>query len=95
MFQCRGCAEFYLQTLKRVIEDYGSQGKVYVIHREYPLAVPSHRYSHDAARWALACASIGQYDRAAESLFRNQAVWGESGSLARSDTATAWRDRCP
>jgi len=40
-----GSAEFYLQTLTRVIEDYTKNGKVYLIHREYPLAVPSHRCS--------------------------------------------------
>jgi protein-disulfide isomerase len=38
-FQCRGCAEFYLQTLARVIEEYGTKGKVYLIHREYPLVL--------------------------------------------------------
>ena len=64
-----------------MIEDYGNTGKVYLIHREYPLAVPSHRYSHEAARWALACAVIGQYERAAAALFRDQLIWGESGDI--------------
>jgi protein-disulfide isomerase len=81
-FQCRGCAEFYLQTLMRVIEDYSNKGKVYLIHREYPLSIPSHRYARDAARWALACAAIGQYDRAAAALFHDQSTWGESGEIA-------------
>lgn len=80
-FQCRGCAEFYLQTLTRVIEDYGNKGKVYLIHREYPVPVPSHRYARDAARWALACAAIGQYDRAAAALFHDQSTWGETGEI--------------
>lgn len=80
-FQCRGCADFYLQTLTRVIEDYCNRGKVYLIHREYPLDIPSHRYARIAARWALACASIGQYERAADVLFRDQSIWGESGEI--------------
>lgn len=80
-FQCQGCAEFYLQTLTRVIEDYSRTGKVYLIHREYPLAIPSHRYSRDAARWALACAAVGQYERAAAALFRDQSIWGETGKI--------------
>ncbi len=80
-FQCHGCAAFYLQTLTRVIEDYCNKGKVYLIHREYPLPIPSHRYARDAARWALACASIGQYERAATALFRDQSMWGESGDI--------------
>ena len=80
-FQCHGCAEFYLQTLQRVIEDYSNTGKVYLIHREYPLAIPSHRYARDAARWALACAAIGQYERAAAALFHDQSTWGVSGNI--------------
>ena len=80
-FQCRGCAEFYLQTLTRVIGDYSKKGTVYLIHREYPLAIPSHRYARDAARWALACAAIGQYERAAAALFHDQSTWGESGAI--------------
>jgi protein-disulfide isomerase len=80
-FQCSGCADFYLQTLTRVIEEYSNQGKVYLIHREYPLAIPSHRYARDAARWALACAAIGQYERAAAALFRDQSAWGKSGDI--------------
>jgi protein-disulfide isomerase len=80
-FQCRGCAEFYLQTLARVIEEYGSKGKVYLIHREYPLALPSHRFARDAARWALASAAIGRYERAAAALFHDQSTWGESGDI--------------
>ncbi|HLH31647.1 MAG TPA: thioredoxin domain-containing protein [Terriglobia bacterium] len=80
-FQCQGCAEFYLQTLTRVIEDYSNNGKVYLIHREYPLAIPSHRYSRDAARWALACAAVGQYERAAAALFRDESTWSETGNI--------------
>lgn len=80
-FRCHGCAEFYLHTLTRVIEDYSNKGMVYIIHREYPLPVPSHRYAHDAARWALACSAIGQYERAAAALFQNQETWGQSGDI--------------
>ena len=80
-FQCRGCAELYLQNLTRVIEDYCKKGKVYLIHREYPLAIPSHRYARDAARWALACAAIGQYERAAAALFHDQSTSGENGDI--------------
>jgi protein-disulfide isomerase len=80
-FQCQGCAAFYLQTLTRVIEDYCNKGTVYLIHHEYPLSIPSHRYARDAARWALACAAIGKYEPAAAALFRNQSTWGGSGDI--------------
>jgi protein-disulfide isomerase len=78
-FQCPHCSEFYLRTLTRVIEDYCSKGKVYLIHREFPLKQMP--YSREAARWALACAGIGQYELAAAALFRDQAIWGRSGNI--------------
>jgi protein-disulfide isomerase len=78
-FQCAGCAEFYLQTLTRVIEEYCESDRVYLIHREYPL--PIHRYALEAARWALACAGIGKYEQAAAALFRNQSIWGKDGNI--------------
>jgi protein-disulfide isomerase len=78
-FQCPHCSEFYLQTLTRVMEDYCSKGKVYLIHREFPLH--QFHYSREAARWALACAGIGQYDLAAAALFRDQMIWGRSGNI--------------
>ena len=80
-FQCHGCAAFYLQTLTRVIENYCNKGMVHLIHHEYPLPIPSHRYARDAARWALACAAIGKYEPAAAALFRNQSTWGGSGDI--------------
>src|SRR5579863_10173378 len=47
-FQCPHCREFYLQTLTKVMEDYCDKGKVYLIHRTFPLHF---RYSREAARW--------------------------------------------
>jgi len=78
-FQCGGCAEFYLQTLTRVIEEYCESARVYLIHREYPLAI--HRHAREAARWALACAGIGKYEQAAAALFRDQSIWGKDGDI--------------
>src|SRR5712691_9145081 len=70
-FQCAGCADFQLQTLARVREEYCATGKVYLIHHEYPLPIPSHQYSRDAARWALASAAVGKYEVVADALFRD------------------------
>lgn len=64
-----------------MIDEYSNNGKVRLIHHEHPLAIPSHRYAHEADRWALACAAIGQYERAATALFRDQSAWGESGDI--------------
>lgn len=85
-FQCTGCGEFYLQTLAKVIEEYSKPGKVYLLHREYPL--PIHRYAREAARWALACAGVGQYEKASAALFRDQATWGKSGDIEATIAST-------
>jgi protein-disulfide isomerase len=80
-FQCVGCADFHLHTLARVRDEYSATGRVYVIHREYPLPIPSHQYSRDASRWALAAAAIGKYEAVADALFRDQASWGKTGDI--------------
>jgi protein-disulfide isomerase len=78
-FECPFCRDWYATTLTRVIDDYCSKGKVYLVHHEFPLK--QHRYSRDAARWALACAGIGAYELAAAALFRDQEIWGRSGNI--------------
>ncbi len=85
-FQCGGCRDFHLQTLARVREEYAAVGKVLVIHHEYPLPIPSHQYSREAARWALAAAAIGKYEPVADALFRDQAIWGQSGDIEATVT---------
>jgi protein-disulfide isomerase len=80
-FQCPFCRAWYLQTLTRVIEDYCSKGKVYLVHREFPIPRPDHRYSPEAARWALACSGIGKYEVVAAALFRDQETWERTGKI--------------
>jgi len=78
-FQCPFCRELHLRTMTRVIDDYCSKGKVYVIHRDFP--APMHKYAPDAARWALACASIGKYEAIANTLFQKQDAWSTNGNI--------------
>jgi hypothetical protein len=80
-FQCSGCAEFHLQTLARLRDDYCATGKVYLVHHEYPLPIPSHAYARNAARWALAATAVGKYELVADALFRDQARWAKSGDI--------------
>src|SRR5438034_8986261 len=44
-FQCPGCRELYLRSLRRVIDEYCATGKVYLLHHDFPL--PQHKYSGD------------------------------------------------
>jgi protein-disulfide isomerase len=78
-FECPACRELYLRTLRRVIQEYVYTNKVYLVHRDYPL--PMHKYSRDAARWAIAAAAFGKYDTVADALYDNQSAWVASGSI--------------
>lgn len=78
-FQCPACRELYEFTLRPVIANYVSPGKVYLIHRDMPL--PSHRYARQAARYANAAAIVGKLERVVEALYANQPTWSVDGNI--------------
>ena len=77
-YECPACGRFYEGTLRPMIDDYVASGKVYLVHRDFPL--PLHKYSREAARWANAASRIGHFEPVDRVLYDNQAVWGEHGS---------------
>ena len=78
-YQCPACRAFFENTLRYMINDYVANGKVYLVHRDFPL--PMHPYSMDAARWANAAARIGRFETVDEALFDNQDKWTKDGSM--------------
>lgn len=78
-FQCPACKTLHEQTLKPLTTDYVDKGKVYLIHREFPL--PMHAYAREAAGYACAAARVGKYDQVADALFATQEVWSKDGKL--------------
>lgn len=80
-YQCPSCRSLYEQTLRPLINDYVAAGKVYLVHRDYPL--PMHKYSHDAARWINAAARIGKYPEVEAALYDNQAAWSADGNIQK------------
>jgi protein-disulfide isomerase len=80
-YQCPHCREFYDATLTHVIREYASTGKVYLVHHDFPLV--GHKYSGEAARWANACAEVGQFDAAEAALYDHQDEWGSDGNIAK------------
>ena len=80
-YQCPYCRVFYDQTLRHVIDEYVSSGRVYLVHHDFPL--PLHKYSGEAARWANACAEVGEFGPAEASLYDNQEAWGADGNIAK------------
>jgi protein-disulfide isomerase len=80
-YQCPYCRVFYDQTLTQVIRYYVASGKVYLVHHDFPM--PQHKYSGEAARWANACAEVGQFGVAETALYDNQDAWGADGNIAK------------
>jgi protein-disulfide isomerase len=78
-FQCPACKTLFLTTNRQVMDNYVSTGKVYLIHRDFPL--PMHAHSRVAARYARAAAEIGKVEPVEKALFENQEKWEQSGDV--------------
>ncbi len=83
-FQCPACRDLYLNTIRKVLQDYSSKDKVCVIYHEFPL--PMHQYAREAARYSEAAGQLGQQKLLPvfDSLFNDQAQWAKDGSLELS-----------
>ena len=80
-YECPSCGNFYENTLKTMIQTYVADGKVYLVHHDFPLQM--HRYSGLAARLANAAAKMGKFQDVDAALFDNQAAWTESGDVTK------------
>jgi protein-disulfide isomerase len=80
-FQCPSCRAFYEMTLRPMISDYVAAGKVYIVHRDFPLSM--HRYGYQAARWANAAARIGEFQQIESALYDNQDAWAANGDIQK------------
>ena len=78
-FQCPACKTLYLTTNRQVMDNYVTTGKVYFIHRDFPLAM--HAYSRIAAQYSRAAAHIGKFEPVEQALFENQEKWEQTGDV--------------
>lgn len=80
-FSCPHCRELYLRTIRAVMADYATAGKVCVVYYEFPLR--GNRYSRQAARWAHAAIRLGpqKWLRVMDTLFRLQGRWTRDGQI--------------
>jgi protein-disulfide isomerase len=80
-FQCPSCRDFYLETIKRVLQTYSSSNKVSVIYHETPLKM--HKYSRKAAQYSEAASRMGLKNLLAvyDALFAAQAKWEVDGNI--------------
>jgi protein-disulfide isomerase len=83
-FQCNACREFYLATIRRILNEYSSKNKVCVIYYENPLK--THKYSRAAARYVTAASRMGLQKVLSimEILFMDQAQWSQDGNIDAS-----------
>ncbi len=78
-FQCPHCRRLYIDTMRQVFADCVKNGKVYMIHHDFPL--PGHPYARDAARWADAAGTIHKYEQVTDALFEKQDQWSPTGNI--------------
>src|ERR1700686_4741721 len=78
-FQCPACKTLFMTTNRQVMDNYVSTGKVYLVHRDFPL--PMHAHSKVAAEYARAAAHIGKVEPVEQTLFENQEKWENSGDI--------------
>jgi len=78
-FQCPACKQLFKTTNQLLMDNYVNTGKVYLIHRDFPL--PMHAYSRVAASYARAAAHIGKLDAVEQALFQNQEKWEANGDV--------------
>src|SRR5258708_9112199 len=78
-FQCPACKQLFLNTTQKVMDNYVSTGKVYLLHLYFPL--PMHSYSRVAPRDSRAAAHIGKCEAVEKALFQNQQKWETNGDV--------------
>ncbi len=78
-FQCPACRGFFETTVKQVIDDYVIPGKVYLVHRDFPLDM--HPYARQAARLANAAAEFGEFEAMERALYDTQDDWSAKGNI--------------
>ena len=78
-FQCPACKTLYTTTNREVMDNYVSTGKVYFVHRDFPL--PMHAHSQVAAQYGRAAAQIGKFEVVEQALFQNQEKWEQTGDV--------------
>jgi protein-disulfide isomerase len=80
-FECPACKNFHENVLPLLMRDYVNSGKAYVVSREFPLNIPAHKYSREAANYATAAARIGKYQPVSDTLFFKQTDWSGTGKV--------------
>jgi len=80
-FTCPHCKMLHDQLMPRIIADYVTPGKAYLVFHEFTLTGQGHEHSRTASMYAAAAARIGKYQQVADALFQTQSSWAISGKV--------------
>ena len=80
-YTCPHCKLLHEQILPRIIADYVTPGKAYLVFHEFTLTGPGHEHSRMASLYAAAAARIGKYAQVSDALFQTQPSWAVSGKV--------------
>ena len=80
-FTCPHCKTLHEQTLPRIMADFVTPGKAYLVFHELTLTGQGHEYSQTASLYAAAAARVGKYQQVCDALFQTQSSWAVSGSV--------------
>lgn len=78
-YECPACRAFYMETVRPLMDNYVATGKVYLVHRDFPL--PMHRFSREAARLVNAAAKIGKFEKVEAAVYSKQESWDKDGNI--------------
>jgi protein-disulfide isomerase len=81
-YQCPDCRRLHVTTTRQVIDAYVSTGKVYLVHRDFPLGM--HTHARTAARWINAAAAAGVFQAAENALYARQDEWAATGNVEQA-----------
>jgi protein-disulfide isomerase len=80
-FTCPHCKVFHEQLLPKIMADYVTPGKAYLVFHEFTLTGAGHEHSKTASLYAAAAARIGKYPQVCDALFQTQSSWAISGKV--------------
>jgi protein-disulfide isomerase len=80
-FTCPHCKMLHEQILPKIMADYVTPGKAYLVFHEFTLTGPGHEHSKTASTYAAAAARVGKYQQVCDALFQAQSSWAMSGKV--------------
>src|SRR5664279_5342539 len=78
-YTCPHCKMLHEQILPRIIADYVTPGKAYLVFHEFTLTGQGHEHSQTASMYGAAALRVGKYQQVADALFLTQSSWATRG----------------